>query len=186
MEELEDFRKLVERLPKVEDVDKMKNFLESNIREFRSDNDIFKHEFEKQCMIIRRYDEVLAQKCSKISLQQLRQDALCQLNEKFDRTMSHIDEERNLLRTDIDRVDTFSKGLEYAVNVGIEKKFQREKLKMGIASQNADSLAPESGANLKKVLIMKADKIDIEKLYDIKSDKIETDNMMNVLQIFSK
>lgn len=33
---------------------------------------------------------------------------------------------------------------------------------------------------------MKADKIDIEKLYDIKSNKIETDNMINVQQIFSK
>lgn len=57
--------------------------------------------------------------------------------------MNHIDKERNHLRTDIDRVDNFAKGLEYAVNVGIEKKFQREKLKMGISNQNADSLAPE-------------------------------------------
>lgn len=94
--------------------------------------------------------------------------------------MNHIDSERDNLRSDLDRVDSFSKGLEYAVNVGIEKKFQREKLKMGIRSENADSLAPEGGASLKKLLIMKADKIDIEKLYDIKSNKVETDNMMNV------
>ena len=69
MEELEDFRKLVERLPKVEDVEKMKNHLESNIREFRADNDSFKGEFTQQCIIIRRYDEVMGQKCSKISLE---------------------------------------------------------------------------------------------------------------------
>lgn len=54
MEELEDFRKLVERLPKVEDVERMKNFLHLNIREFRSDNDRFKVEFEQHCRIIRR------------------------------------------------------------------------------------------------------------------------------------
>lgn len=33
---------------------------------------------------------------------------------------------------------------------------------------------------------MKADKIDIEKLYEIKSNKIDTDNMLEVQQIMSK
>ena len=33
---------------------------------------------------------------------------------------------------------------------------------------------------------MKADKIDIEKLYEIKSNKLDTDNMLEVQQIMSK
>jgi hypothetical protein len=35
-------------------------------------------------------------------------------------------------------------------------------------------------------MIMKADKVDIEKIYEIKSDKVETNNMLEVQQLMSK
>lgn len=62
----------------------------------------------------------------------------------------------------------------------IEKKFKREKLKMGISNPNTDALASDGNQNIKKLLIMKADKVDIEKMYEIKSNKTDTDNMLDV------
>lgn len=62
----------------------------------------------------------------------------------------------------------------------IEKKFKREKLKMGVSNPNTDVLASDGNQNIKKLLIMKADKVDIEKIYEIKSNKADTDNMIEV------
>jgi len=42
---------------------------------------------------------------------------------------------------------------------------------------NGDILQAESGKNLKKVLHMKADKMDLERLFEIKSNKTEMDNV---------
>ena len=47
MEELEGMKKLVEILPKEEDIGRMKDHLYTAIRRFTSDNDNFKLEFEK-------------------------------------------------------------------------------------------------------------------------------------------
>ena len=62
----------------------------------------------------------------------------------------------------------------------IEKKFKREKMKAGISNPNKDILATDSGANMKKLLVMKADKVDVERIYEIKSNKTDTDNMLEV------
>ena len=35
-------------------------------------------------------------------------------------------------------------------------------------------------------MIMKADKVDIEKIYEIKSDKVDTNNMLEVQKLMSK
>ena len=52
----------------------------------------------------------------------------------------------------------------------------KEKNKIGPGAY--DILEAENGKNLKKLLLMKADKIDLEKLYELKSDKNETANMV--------
>jgi hypothetical protein len=57
---------------------------------------------------------------------------------------------------------------------------------MGVQSPNTDILASDGGSNIKKLMIMKADKVDIEKIYEIKSDKIDTNNMLEVQQLMSK
>ena len=77
-------------------------------------------------------------------------------------------------------ISEFAQRLEDSVNNTIEKKFKREKLRMGVQSPNTDILASDGGSNLKKLMIMKADKVDIEKMYEIKSDKIDTNNMLEV------
>jgi hypothetical protein len=43
---------------------------------------------------------------------------------------------------------------------------------------NGDILQAENGKNLKKVLHMKADKMDLERLFEIKCDKGEMDNLL--------
>ena len=51
---------------------------------------------------------------------------------------------------------------------------------MGTSNPNKDILANEGGQAIKKMMVMKADKIDIEKIYEIKSNKVDTDNMLEV------
>ena len=70
--------------------------------------------------------------------------------------------------------------MEESVNHTIEKKFKREKMRMGVQNPGTDILSPDGGANIKKLMVMKADKIDIEKMYEIKSNKCDTDNMLEV------
>ena len=58
---------------------------------------------------------------------------------------------------------------------------------MGVSNPNKDVLANDGGdGSLKKMMLMKADKIDIEKIYDIKSNKIDTDNMLEVQAMMHK
>ena len=38
---------------------------------------------------------------------------------------------------------------------------------MGISNPNTDVLASDGNQNIKKMLIMKADKVDIEKIYEV-------------------
>ena len=51
---------------------------------------------------------------------------------------------------------------------------------MGVQNPGTDILSSDGTSNLKKLMIMKADKVDIEKIYEIKSDKVDTNNMLEV------
>lgn len=57
---------------------------------------------------------------------------------------------------------------------------------MGTSNPNKDILANENGAQIKKMMVMKADKVDIEKIYEIKSNKVDTDNMLEVQAMMQK
>lgn len=68
----------------------------------------------------------------------------------------------------------------------IELKFKHECLRMGLKSKNGDPLGLDFGSNWAKKLAMKADKLDIEKIYEIKCDKIESSKMMQVQEIMAQ
>ena len=68
----------------------------------------------------------------------------------------------------------------------IDKKFKRERVRMGMQSPTGDILAAEHSANLRKMLVMKADKMDVERLYELKSNKLDTDTMINQQRTISK
>ena len=95
-----------------------------------------------------------------------------------------------VIKDDLDReiedILKYQETLEEKVTQVIEKKFKREKLKMGISNPNTDVLASDGNQNIKKMLIMKADKVDIEKIYEIKSNKTDTDCMLDVQEIMHK
>lgn len=59
----------VVQLPNVEIFNEHKRYIHDNIDQFKTDNALFKHEFKMQCEMIRRYDEVISQKSSKMALE---------------------------------------------------------------------------------------------------------------------
>ena len=79
---------------------------------------------------------------------------------------------------DLDTVNDFIRNIEPEVTRIIEDYKVKENIRNGGGATN-DILATDAGRNLKKQLVMKADKIDIEKLYEIKSNKEETETMIN-------
>ena len=68
---------------------------------------------------------------------------------------------------------------DYEANVldFIERKFKRELLKAGIHASNADVFSPQGGVSFQKKLLMKADKVDIERIHEVKSDKESVDKI---------
>ena len=72
---------------------------------------------------------------------------------------------------DLQKVEKLTNDYEINVHDFIERKFKKEKLKAGIHEKNADVFSPQGGISFQKKLLMKADKIDIEKIFEIKSDK---------------
>lgn len=60
--------------------------------------------------------------------------------------------------------------------VGIHKR-ETIKDRLKESGEHGDVLEGENGRNLKKVLNLKANKAELEKLFELKSDKNETDNV---------
>ena len=76
--------------------------------------------------------------------------------------------------------------LEGKLSYDIELKFKSERLKMGILNPNPDRLAIDPFANIKRMLLLKADKMELEKLFSLKSDKGEMDNIVLLQKIMSR
>lgn len=92
---------------------------------------------------------------------------------------------QNEFSVEMFRVDQYAQEMEQTLTDKIGQMFKKEKLKQGIKNRNTDHLAPEENVFVKKQILMKADKVDIEKLYEIKSDRFVTDKMLHVQQILS-
>ena len=57
-----------------------------------------------------------------------------------------------------------------------EREQQKEKIEQD--GKNGDILSGENGKRIKKLLSMKADKIDLETIYQIKSNKKDTEGLV--------
>ena len=68
IEDLDEVRDLIVQLPKTEEVKYLRNYVTESITKFKEDNDTFFKDFDTHNAIIRRYDEVITQKASKIDL----------------------------------------------------------------------------------------------------------------------
>ena len=58
--ECENLRQSILLLPTTDDLRKVQHHTFSNIKQFKDDNERFRHEFGHQKEIIRRYDEVIS------------------------------------------------------------------------------------------------------------------------------
>lgn len=57
---------------------------------------------------------------------------------------------------------------------------------MGIFNPNPDRFAIDPFANIKRMLLLKADKMELQKLFSLKSDKNELNNIIELQKIMSR
>jgi hypothetical protein len=53
-------------------------------------------------------------------------------------------------------------------------------------SANSGGLSAEAMQNMKRLMALKADKTEIERLYELKSNKVDQENILDVQTIMSK
>lgn len=68
----------------------------------------------------------------------------------------------------------------------VEEKMKEMHQMHGEGGIVADVMGVDPGLQMKKALLMKADKMDIEKIYEIKSNKQDTENMLDCQQLMCK
>lgn len=108
------------------------------------------------------------------------------INKLTDSNKEQIIKNHSTLTQNIQRLFDMHADYENKLCDAVERRFKREKIKAGGFGPETDILAQDGSANLKRLLIMKADKVDLEKLYEIKSNKIDTDNMLDIQQMMQK
>ena len=69
IDELDPVKEHLKLLPKKDHVDRLENYVSTHIEKFKKDNTLYASNFYEHNEIIRRYDEVLSQKASRISLE---------------------------------------------------------------------------------------------------------------------
>lgn len=62
----------LKKLPTTDDIAMLNVYINKNIDKVKNDNKSFHEEFQHQSEIIRRYDEVISERASKISLLELK------------------------------------------------------------------------------------------------------------------
>ena len=61
-------KKLLSELPRQEEVDEQREYVNATIKKFNAENKSFKAEIGRQSKILRRFDEILSEKTNKLSL----------------------------------------------------------------------------------------------------------------------
>lgn len=152
--------------------------MNDDLTKYREAHEQFNCEFEKQNEIIRRYDEVINEKAGKMALKVLDKEVKDTLRTNKVEVLLDMKKIKEQVELDLDTVNDFIRNIEHEVTRIIDDYKVKENIRNGGGAAN-DILATDAGRNLKKQLVMKADKIDIEKLYEIKSNKEETETMIS-------
>ena len=84
--ELNDFRQMVHNLPTTKDVLKWQDSVNNEMGRFLLEQKDFRKDFEVQKQIIRRYDEVMNTKASKVSLKTIQNEMESLVEAKLDDT----------------------------------------------------------------------------------------------------
>ena len=80
LDDHQELKLFIKVLPTAEDIEILKQKIFGSIKEFNDKNMAFKKLFEDNCDYILRFDEIITQKASKISLE----DAILELKKKYD------------------------------------------------------------------------------------------------------
>ena len=78
------------------------------------------------------------------------------------------------MATEVTKILSFQNNIEIEIIRIIEQEKRKEMMRNGGSGNGNDILATDAGRNLKKQLLMKADRLDIEKLFEIKSNVSDT------------
>lgn len=98
----------------------------------------------------------------------------------MDKQQTVIKNLRENLLEKIEQMNDKYDNLEGKLSYDIELKFKSERLKMGIFNPNPDRFAIDPFANIKRMLLLKADKMELEKLFSLKCDKNELNNIIEL------
>lgn len=96
--EFDKIKVLIEKLPTIVEVNKWKKDLNTEITDFQKQNEQFKFEFKIQNEIIRRYDEVLNTKASKVALQLVNSDVDRLIDEKLKKSKDEFESMNNSIK----------------------------------------------------------------------------------------
>lgn len=152
--------------------------MNDDLTKYREAHAQFSSEFQQQNEILRRYDEVINEKAGKMALRVLDKEVKDILRKNKNELHLEMKTMKDQVELDLDTVNDFMRNIDHEVTRIIDDYKVKENIRNGGGAAN-DILATDAGRNLKKQLVMKADKIDIEKLYEIKSNKEETQCMIN-------
>ena len=176
--ELRDLKGQLDQLPTIPEIREWKKSLKDDIDAFTHDNNVFKLEFEKQNEIIRRYDEVLCQKASHQMMKETQVKIEFDVNKQKEMLLKTVNVIKENMADEVVKILSFQNNIEKEIIRIIEQEKRNEMLRNGGSGSGNDILATDAGRNLKKQLLMKADRLDIEKLFEIKSNVTDTENMI--------
>ena len=118
-------------MPTVEEVVKWKKELKDEINEFHQINEQYAFEFKIQNEIIRRYDEVLNTKASKMSVQLISDEVERLIDEKLLSTTTQFNAMNKQIASKLETVNEFTLSMPVMVTTEVAKALKEESQKPG-------------------------------------------------------
>ena len=185
---LQEVKEFMQLLPTKEEVTSLRTYTRTNIDKFQEDNAEFKEEFDGHLSIIRRYDEVLSEKANKHSVAAVE----FRVNEQFKPAMKIHDERitanLKILNETKESMLEFKGLIREEIYMAIKKQvvneikiFERNKKDNQPQFMGLSRILNEGEDGLLKVLSLKADQNDLEKLHEMKSNKVDTESLVDLI-----
>jgi hypothetical protein len=176
IKDMENIENMMRCLPTVPDIQKWKKAMNDDKLKFQMEQEEFRKQFEVQNEIIAQYDVVLNEKVSKHALREIEKKLGDADTTQRVQTSSEIKRLEKEMQSNNEATATFIDQIDDMIVKIYDREQQIEKVKQD--GENGDILSGENGKRIKKLLSMKADKIDLETIYQIKSNKKDTEGLL--------
>ena len=192
IEAAEELQQLVQILPKADDVEKQNQLVAEQLKWFETQKDFIKKEFRVQGEIIRRFDEVLCSKASKLNLVEDFKDFDQTMDFKLKKLKDHADQIGSEVKETNHRLDQFKQIVEEDFNEKMHQVLRKATIQQraggaGHTRTPTELLESMEGLeNIKRMLSLKADKADLEKLDLMKCNKVDSENMLDIQSIMCR